>query len=520
MKLPLSLISISILSPILCFATAYQPGDWVLYGGYRYVTSLALNWHYLYVTTTNGVICYDHIRDEWSLLSSPPSTAIEITAPDHYSNNVWFATSATLFRYEPTFEKWFSFPSPFSRPIDSLAIGRFHIWIASENKFACFFRRTNDRFTIVSQDSLHSEENMVWFKRRKFFLSKILYRYGFLAPYFYLDENLRRYQITAVVEDPFSADVWVGTSGLGVFRYNRYTWQKTHLPFGFTSENIRAIAQDGKNLWFGGQGITYWQREEKNWQYFESPYSLGLLSDRIKSILPINHLIWFGTSYGLAKYDLTEKRFTTYTIFDGLNDNDVFCLASERAYLWVGTKFGLCQLDLYTNNIAKIKDRLLNDFTIYDIGVDTFFVWVTTPRGVFQLNKEKNQWSCFNHPEGWLSFEVQKILLDEEKIWFGLKGLIICYHRQTQTWERLPAPSFIPQSDILALAADERNLWIGTNSGVVRFNKRLQNWKIYTTIDGLPDNVVQAILIDGDYVWFGTKKGAVRFYWNSPFRAE
>src|SRR5688500_4547172 len=55
--------------------------------------------------------------------------------------------------------------------------------------------------------------------------------------------------------------------------------------------------------------------------------------------------VWFGTSdNGLYKYD--GKSFSQFTVTNGLNSNDVYCLLEDKdGRIWIGTKAGPCLYD-------------------------------------------------------------------------------------------------------------------------------------------------------------------------------
>lgn len=75
----------------------------------------------------------------------------------------------------------------------------------------------------------------------------------------------------------------------------------------------------------------------------------------MKDGLPANHVfalyrdsrdvLWIGTSHGLAKYHVTEDKFSVYTKNDGLFADNIFSMsAADDGSLWVGSFGGVARL--------------------------------------------------------------------------------------------------------------------------------------------------------------------------------
>ena len=107
--------------------------------------------------------------------------------------------------------------------------------------------------------------------------------------------------IRRIFEDR-SGRLWFGTNGDGVACYNGKAVDFFHAKEGFPGEAVRAIVQDKHDA------------------------------------------MWFGTDYGLIKYD--GVRFTTYTTENGLAHNDIWSVIIDRdGLLWIGTFGGVSRFD-------------------------------------------------------------------------------------------------------------------------------------------------------------------------------
>ena len=112
------------------------------------------------------------------------------------------------------------------------------------------------------------------------------------------------------------------------------------------SQYIRSIFQDSKgNLWFGTLGEGVVRYDEKTLTYFSNPD--GFINNTVFAINEDkNGNLWFGTDQGVYKYD--GKTFKNYNQKDGLNHLDITrkgILVDKSGAIWVGTHGGVYQYD-------------------------------------------------------------------------------------------------------------------------------------------------------------------------------
>ncbi len=116
------------------------------------------------------------------------------------------------------------------------------------------------------------------------------------------------------------------------------------------SQYIRSIFQDSKgNLWFGTLGEGVVRYDKKTLRYFAN--SEGFIS---QSVFAINEdkmgNMWFGTDQGVYKYDGTT--FRNYNEKDGLNHVDISrksILVDKLGRVWVGTHRGVYQYNPFAD---------------------------------------------------------------------------------------------------------------------------------------------------------------------------
>ena len=494
--------------------------DWVSYSDYRYIASVAVESRSVYAATTAGIIEYDLLSRSFG----PPVVSpgpVDFLAYDPFSAELWAALSGTLYRFDPTLETWFPTAGR-AGSISSLGFARNAIWLQS-SRGCQRADRFADLWNAVPCDSLNMA-GISWAGARSGDSLRNP-EYAFLSPFSVRDPALRSYEMTCLAREPILANLWVGTWGYGLFRYNLLTREGTRFPFGLAEPNVLALIRDGENLWFGGvrkdptrlTGITRWNRSRGEWTHFEPLLTDGLESAEVGCIATDRSAVWFGTSRGVSRCAKSGDSFRTFKAGGGLIGDQITALLSLEDTLWIGTDVGLQRMVKSTGKIETVQEPNVHRLQINALSAQDSMLWVCTSRGIFRLNRTRPGGSVLKSDDGSLDSEVKAVVLDSSKVWCLVPRGLVAYDPKQNTFDRYLAPHFFYNRGALTCLADGGSyLWLGSESGAIRFEKKTKRWRTYTTSDGLLDNRVQTILLDGDYVWFGTPKGATRFHWRSP----
>ncbi|MDW8220559.1 MAG: adenylate/guanylate cyclase domain-containing protein, partial [Bacteroidota bacterium] len=156
--------------------------------------------------------------------------------------------------------------------------------------------------------------------------------------------------VRAICEDDY-ANIWFGTAGLGLLRYNNSTFSRLSQTEDLAQNTIRALyrAHDGR-VWVGsfGGGILRIEYTRKGTPYLVPLYSTknGLSSDYIFGIVQDRyHRLWIATRDGGINIIDTNARITTLRQKHGLPSNAVLYIARDASgTLWIGTQFGIALL--------------------------------------------------------------------------------------------------------------------------------------------------------------------------------
>jgi len=467
----------------------WKPGDWVSWSNFRYVTSVAQDFKYLYFGTTGGILRFD----KFSRKADFPLTESD-GLPDGWVNGMYYdapadelvvETQGGVTRYDITSEDWY----------------------------------TGGKFSPPAQpEFLRPEEYGNYF---------LDFGYSFGPDFqFIQDLNLRRFPVNfAYQETPH--DIWLGTWGLGVAWGNVVAGQIKLFNYGLADKDVRAIHIDGEVMYVGGvgygspsYGITVYDREDDSWHYWEQIKTINLPSTDLNVITGDSLYIWLGTRYGLVRYNRKKDIFDSFTRARGLWDNQITALKSDGKRLWVGTSRGLNVFEPGADSLIKVELPDYLDYYVRAVEVDSNTVWIGGDRGVLKLDLKEKTSQRFIDPNGMVNTRINHILKYRDRIWFASPLGIMEYDPKNDSYTHYSQGVQVPGGEPLQLAVDSRAVWAATTNGAVRLDRQTNQWYLYNSFDGLLDNYVQTLVLEGDYIWFGTAEGLTRFHWYVPGRVE
>jgi ligand-binding sensor domain-containing protein len=241
--------------------------------------------------------------------------------------------------------------------------------------------------------------------------------------------------------------------------------------------------------------------------------------------------IWFGTSdNGLYKYD--GKSFSQFTVTNGLNSNDVYCLLEDKdGKIWIGTKAGPCLYDGKTftkiqiplpKNLPPNKNPLHQNHWVYSMmQAKSGKIWFVTIDGVYIYDgKSFTQFIIDEAANGFLTSndKVERILEDKEgNIWFGGRTNEGVYRDDGTSVTNLK-PKDLFQNEPKAKAhtwgwpqfQDKNgNIWFSNWGGAYRYDGK--SFTSFTKKDGLPVEVTRIIEDKKGNLWFGSSSGLSRY---------
>lgn len=356
-------------------------------------------------------------------------------------------------------------------------------------------------------------------------------------------------QVTAIYEDR-NGTLWVGTAGLGLFRYDR----SSDRFLGYASDlfadgHILAIHQDRLGtLWVGTEygGLYAVKAGEVAClirHYRHDPFDPGSLPyDRITAIAEdeAGHL-WIGTgayhepkSGGLACLNPTEAATAnsgpSLALYrDGLPHGHITAIVADRAgTLWVGTEDGLAVLDRAAGQLTTYQHDVVDSYSLTNDRVQALYedrsgiLWIATDGGVSRYVREKNRFTLYRHdprdPASLGAPTVGAVLKDRDgALWVGFHtgGLdrLDASSRRITHFRHDPAnPNSLSHDHVTALCQDHSGrIWVGTDAGLDYLDPATGRFGHFAHDPANPRSIgpgaVKVIVEDGTHnLWIGTEE--------------
>jgi ligand-binding sensor domain-containing protein len=286
------------------------------------------------------------------------------------------------------------------------------------------------------------------------------------------------------------------------------------------SQYIRSIFQDSKgNLWFGTIGDGVVKYDVKTLTYFSNPD--GFVSNSVHAIdEDDNGNLWFGTDQGVYKYD--GKTFRNYNQKDGLNHIEICrksILVAKSGTIWIGTPGGVYQYD----PSADMKGgKCFSLFPlITSIGVTGIMedengnIWFASlEEGVFRYDGETIV--NFNEKEGLSKNYAGGIAQDPMgNMWFTMKNGICKFDGKTYT--EYTSKDGLGGTEFWGIIVEKSGIvWVTAKGSTTRFDPSVplpnpNAFEVFTPADGL-NCCVQSMFQDkSGNMWWGTGEGLYRF---------
>lgn len=318
-------------------------------------------------------------------------------------------------------------------------------------------------------------------------------------------QGLASNSVWSILEDK-SGNMWFCTNG-GVSKYDGkriVSYNKEQ-----KNSNVWCIAEDNKgNLWWGtsGNGVIKYNGTKRKYTTKQ-----GLANNSVKSILKDKKgNLWIGTAGGgVSKYD--GKTFVTYTTKEGLADNYVNVLLEDKqGNIWMGGK---------DKGVSKFDGKVFVNYTVNDglpsnsirsICQDkTGILWLGTNGGGVCRFDEKT-FVNYTTTQGLANNSVCSILEDKSgNIWFCTNGGGVSKY-EGNAFSNFTTIQGMPNSNVWSITEDKKgNLWLGTDNGASCFNG--YSFKNYA-LSPVNKAILSVMEDKTGSVWLGTYEGGVYRY--------
>ncbi|MCE7040133.1 sensor histidine kinase [Dyadobacter sp. CY312] len=258
--------------------------------------------NYLYFgTQTGGLTRYDPVSKVFKVYKNEPGNPGSLPHNEVYditsdeSGKLWLALGKGLCRFDPVTQRFESFFQ--SRESGSVYLYASQV-IKSRNEVWAGGQRGLNRFDIQTKKWLSWDDLPAM-------------------------KPISKYVIRLIYEDSES-NIWLGTTGQGLFRYSFKTGILTHVnkAFGLDCANIRSIFEDDSSFWIGTDcGVYVFDQKLKLKDRLDSRD--GLPNNVVYGILKsADGHYWLSTNEGITYWSSSERICKTFRISDGLQSNE------------------------------------------------------------------------------------------------------------------------------------------------------------------------------------------------------
>lgn len=326
--------------------------------------------------------------------------------------------------------------------------------------------------------------------------------------------------------------------GVCMYAPNAYRFELYHQeadPNSISFNDIKAICQDKKgNIWIGtdGGGMDLFNRRNNIFKrYTHKPtdiHSVG--SDAVLDIFEdkAGHL-WVSTWGG--GLNLFDPQHGTFTSFKN-NPDDKRSISSDfvqRTYedadgnLWVGTYFGgLNRFDLKTKTFKRITTdpdgitRFTGNNIVNINGDNDGNVWIGTDDGGLNCYNLKTKRFSHYFNKGEKSPDLRVIFTDSKgRVWIGQRGLYLL-NKAKNNFELYTHKAGLADVFIKGMEEDEQgNFWISTSNGLIKFNPvsyAAESFNIADGLQGIEFEVNASLRATDGQMLFGGLHGLNTFY--------
>lgn len=246
------------------------------------------------------------------------------------------------------------------------------IWVATEyglnmfdgNKFITFYHRDKDS-TALANNYIHSiyedSKNNLWICSLSGLMKFDRETNDFIQIPLYNKGNRVMPHIRQVIETD-KGEIWVASSGLGVFKINADRTQGECIPevYNHGYVHLSSILEDNEgNIWLGAEnnGLGIYNPATKEIISYQVP---AISENNISSLVKdTNGTIYVGTlKGGLNVYNAQSKTFSQIP-YKGRKDLQIKTMRYLDGQLFIGTDGE--GLKTYVPNAAEIQDRQLSD---------------------------------------------------------------------------------------------------------------------------------------------------------------
>ena len=502
-------------------------------GSFADVRAISVSRRYVFSATVSGIGIYDRLFNTWlpPLTRDNGFTDNQITAfaADPVEDAVWYGAPGAIVSYRPQVEQ----------VQRTIIIGVPDLIAFDKSPVGDVYVRAGGQWTRVSRTGLASPASAPPAASSLILpptLNDLYAQFpGLRAQQSLLfrdqrgDRALRSYPVISGASSPERVgEVWLGTSGDGLYKVDPTFQQATPLRYGLLESGIGALALALDGVWAAGlgqrqqrAGLSFTNDALQHWRWIDGTIAVPMLGMRAQVMTVRAQRAWIGTDRGLVRVRTdASEHIAVWTTLDGLPDDRVYAIAAVGDGAWVGTARGLAWVsdssDARNPRTRGIGTQLFGNTSIYALQAIGDTLWIGTPTGLVALAGVSNgntNASVLVRPLGAdpaLRRAVRALAWSDTVLLVATDDAVL-----RLTPRRATEPVRVPELDVrlvgqvTRLGLDDRTMWIAGTDGVLvvpRNGGTLRVLRVPNDLPAPPTDVVAS----RDWFWISTPIGIVR----------
>jgi ligand-binding sensor domain-containing protein len=503
--------------PLFCLSASGEQTFWEQYRSFGGLTvngdinTIISDARYVYAFSSSSGIRYDKLWNKWEYTfpRQLPAQNFKFTAIDPYFDDLYFIFSDRLVLYRIASDIQYP-PIYLSGIIEQVAFSAEGIWVqTTKGYYLC------NRWTGKSNKMDVAPSNITWYGKINRESLRNDQHLFFLADPLW-DKWAGLHYLTAYAAEFAGRYVWAAYSGMGLWRYDNITGERTQITKGLlSSSNVNGLYAFENTVGITGDGgVTLVNTERDQWQQLDRMFNLDLKNYHPSCLVYDTKTLYIGTNRGVVVLKRGDDFASVISSYDKLPDDEIISLSLVSDTLWIGTKNGLAFYQINTKgSVENCKGADGN--IILDIAADHRYLYLATNQGALMLDRADSlrilRYDSKAPPE--IFGEILGVALDGDDIWWLTGDLLFRYDKIKMLWERYSWTDKYNAGRGVVFAVDKSNLWIGTNNGLVRYKKSEKIWTVYRGKDGLLDDAITQVLSYNGILWVGGEHGLSVFLW-------
>jgi hypothetical protein len=493
----------------------WRAGERVVLSDFSVVTAVAASPWMVFAATTNGLIIYDRSAQGWllpqTLLDGYPITPVRIALADAVGNGVWLGTLDGWAHYDQDIKRWDG---------GILAGGARDFFLDSQDQASgiyvlglqgwSFIPRGSSFTTPVRQLPPPARRIVPLDLRSAFSRAPLA---DAMRARILTDARLRTYQYTTAAGTADRPELYFGTNGLGLIRFDPMSGQGEAMMFGLPNARASAVAAGSQGVWVVGsaragerRGVTWITDDLSRFTVSEDALGRGTSVLLARRLLSSGDVLWLASDHGAYRIPAGGGLGRLFNLGSGLPSEDVLSLAPAPDGAWIGTAQGLA---VVTNGgqVVRINGY---DRPVTALVAERESLWVGTADGLAVLAPGAAAPSL--PPElaaqPSLRAPIAALALLHDTVVVATADQLGWRDPGTGAWTVLRPRA--PVGTITTLAADPSGVWIGGTGGVAYWDIARSTFRGLSIPSDVPA-AVRDLAVEGDYLWIATDAGLVRF---------